>query len=1160
MRVLLAEKAARNPAQMKLDSQIHYAAKVARRQPVADGITTLPALASALETSNDGLVHVDMKAQVSTALLSTISSLGGRVENSFPRYGAIRAWIPLLAAETLAGRADVLFIRPAARANVNTGPDVVGVIAHAADVVQAGGTTGSGVKIGVLSNGVDSLAMQQVLGNLPNTVTVLSGQAGRGDEGTAMLEIVYSMAPGAQLYFATAFTGEAQMAANIEALAAAGCKVIVDDVTYFDEPVFQDGTIAQAVNTVTASGALYFSSSANSGNADSGTSGTWEGDFVNSGTSIGGIPEPGTLNSFGGVNNDTITSTSGSNYYTIQWSDPAGASCNDYDFFILDSTLSVVLGQSTSYQTCTQNPYEAVAGNSTAIPAGSRIVIVNYQGAAAPRAIHVDTERGQLSVNTAGATFGHNAAAATITVAAASVASAGGGAFTGGSANPPEYFSSDGPRTIFYNPNGSAITPNNFLFSTNGGTTLAKVDITAADGVTTGVSGFNPFYGTSAAAPHAAAIAALVMSAHPSMTSAQVKNAMVSTALPVFFYNTRTVGSGIVMADRAVGFGGLLPQVTTGSASAITSSSATLGGSVNPNGSDTHVWFVYWVTCAGICATSSTPQQDVGSGTGTVPFSANVTGLLPNTPYSFQAWASNSAGTTSGSIASFTTSGGGAFPDLTVTSLTGPNTGLPGGQIDVSVTVVNQGNAGAGVFQLEFYFSASSTPSLSTAIDTGWGCQVASLAPGASLVCGGSIEIPSSLAAGVWYLAGAADPNNQAAESNENNNWRIADTGPVTMAASPLRFISMPPCRVADTRVGTKPPGFGPPFIAGGTTRSFALPSGPCGIPGTAQAYALNVTVVPHGNLGYLTVWPTGQSRPGVSTLNSLDGRVKANAAIVPAGSSGGAISVFATDDTDVVLDINGYFVAATSSSGLGFYPMTPCRLVDTRLSPSSTIVSGTLPAGSTTTLPILSSSCHVPSTAQAYSLNVTLVPPAAVGYLTVYPTGKSRPGVSTLNDPTGTVEANAAIAPAGTAGSINVYVTDATDLLVDIDGYFAPVGAGALSLYTVRPCRVMDTRLPSGAPPFVGAIDVDVAASQCGGTATAQAYVFNATVVPQGYLGYLTLWPQGRGQPTVSTLNAYDAAITSNMAIVPTNNTGISAYAHDSTYLILDIFGFFAP
>jgi hypothetical protein len=201
-----------------------------------------------------------------------------------------------------------------------------------------------------------------------------------------------------------------------------------------------------------------------------------------------------------------------------------------------------------------------------------------------------------------------------------------------------------------------------------------------------------------------------------------------------------------------------------------------------------------------------------------------------------------------------------------------------------------------------------------------------------------------------------------------------------------------------------------------------------------------------------------------------------------------------------------------------------------------------------------------VPAAAQAYSLNFTLVPTEPVSYLTVYPTGESLPIVSTMNDPTGTIEANAAITPAGSGGDISVYVTQTTNLVVDINGYFAPVGAGALFLYALPPCRVLDTRDPTGSPPFQGAINVNVIGTGCGGTNAAQAYVFNATVVPDGALGYLTLWPEGSVQPVVSTLNAINGDITSNMAIVPTSNTQISAFADGTTFLVLDLFGYFAP
>jgi hypothetical protein len=289
--------------------------------------------------------------------------------------------------------------------------------------------------------------------------------------------------------------------------------------------------------------------------------------------------------------------------------------------------------------------------------------------------------------------------------------------------------------------------------------------------------------------------------------------------------------------------------------------------------------------------------------------------------------------------------------------------------------------------------------------------------------------------------------------------------------------------------------------------------------------------------------------------LNSLDGRIKSNAAIVPAGT-GGAVSVYATNDTDVILDINGYFVPTTSGA-LAFYPVTPCRLVDTRI---NLLGSGTLNAGVGQTLPILSSMCNLPASAQAYSLDFTVVPPGPLGFLTAYPTGMTRPLVATLNDLSGTVTANAAIVPAGAGGGIDVYATNSTDLVVDVNGYFAAPGAGGWSFYNVPPRRVLDTRQPPGAPAFSGELDVNVLGTACGARPAAGAYVFNATVVPSGSLGYLTMWPQGTTRPAVATLNALDGAITNNMAIVPANNAQISVYATNPTQLILDLFGYFAP
>jgi len=472
------------------------------------------------------------------------------------------------------------------------------------------------------------------------------------------------------------------------------------------------------------------------------------------------------------------------------------------------------------------------------------------------------------------------------------------------------------------------------------------------------------------------------------------------------------------------------PTVTTGAATSVTATTASLAATVNPNGTDTQGSFQY-STNNTLSGAVSTAPQDLGGGSTVVNLNASLTGLTANTVYYFRAVGSSTAGTTYGSIGSFTTT----------TSTISPSAGL--------------------------------------------------------------------------------------------------------------QFVNITPCRIADTRFGSG--AFGAPALTAGQTREFDVPQSACNIPSTAVAYSLNVTVVPSGALNYLTLWPTGEAQPNVSTLNS-DGRVKANAAITPAGTNGG-VSVYVSDATNVILDIDGYFVPAGTANALAFYPVTPCRIVDTRQAVGP-LGGPSLAAASSRNFPILSSACNLPSTAQAYSLNVTALPSTTLDYLTSWPTGQAQPNVSTLNAPTGTIVANAAIVPAGASGDVSIFVSDAANIILDVNGYFAPPTTGGLSLYTVTPCRVIDTR----PIPFSGTTVVSVQGSVCAPPDTAEAYVLNATVVPVGDLDYLTLWPSISSQPGVSTLNANDGAVTSNMAIVPTNNGAIDAYADGTTNLLLDLSSYFAP
>jgi hypothetical protein len=380
--------------------------------------------------------------------------------------------------------------------------------------------------------------------------------------------------------------------------------------------------------------------------------------------------------------------------------------------------------------------------------------------------------------------------------------------------------------------------------------------------------------------------------------------------------------------------------------------------------------------------------------------------------------------------------------------------------------------------------------------------------------------------------------------------------------ASGLQFVAVAPCRVMDTRKTDGP--LGGPFVGGGTTRMIPIPAGACGIPGNVSAYSLNFTVVPReGELTYLTVWPAGQTQPFVSTLNSPDGLAIANAAIVRAGADG-AINAFATDDTDLVVDINGYFVPPGANT-LQFYMLAPCRVIDTR-NETGAFGAPSIAGGSSRSFPIPSSPCGVPANAAAYAFNVTVVPMGALAYLTAWPTGQTQPLASTLNSFDGAVLANAAIVRAGTKGEASFYARDTTDLVVDIDGYFAPPGPGGLNFYTVSPCRLVDTRNPDGARggPILSAGKTRsflLSETSCGlpGSPEGQAYSLNMTVVPQSTLAYLTTWPTGVPQPVVSTLNAVNGQVVANDAIVPVDGAGsIDVFAESDTHIVIDTNGYF--
>ena len=576
---VLAPKESRSPAERKLDSRLFFAGRAhGLGRAAANAPDAIPGFVQAFlaeEVAVDGTVFVVVKAQASPRLRAALESLGARDVEEFADYATVHARLPLAALPALAELDEVQSIGPreyrvthryipqpgdaqpwaALRAKVGS-VNWEGVAAHQASSAHAAGIRGLGVKLCVLSDGVTSLASRISSGNLPGGVTVLSGQAGSGDEGTAMLELAYDMAPSVSLGFATAGNSMAQFASNITSLRSSmGCDVIVDDVLFLNEGAFQDGPVARAVNAVTAAGSLYFSSAGNSGSLDKGTSATFEGDFSPIAAAIPAVitsfeGRAVTAHSFGGVPYTTLTRAT--DYVVLQWGERLGGSSSDYDIFVTNATGTTILGSpGTDSQAGSQDPFEIAVCTSCTFPVGARVYVVKYAGT--NRAIRVNAIHGRLANATAGSIYGHMATSGAIAVGAVDVRSAGGGAFVGGGSNPTTSYSSDGSRRFFFTPSGGEVSPGNTLFATNGGTTLAKVDLAASDCGSTTTPGFTPFCGTSAAAPTAAAIAALALSAAPSAGAAQVKAALIGAALdidgPGFDRNS---GSGLPMAPAAV--------------------------------------------------------------------------------------------------------------------------------------------------------------------------------------------------------------------------------------------------------------------------------------------------------------------------------------------------------------------------------------------------------------------------------------------------------------------------------------------------------------------------------------------------------------------------------------------------------------------------------
>ena len=204
-------------------------------------------------------------------------------------------------------------------------------------------------------------------------------------------------------------------------------------------------------------------------------------------------------------------------------------------------------------------------------------------------------------------------------------------------------------------------------------------------------------------------------------------------------------------------------------------------------------------------------------------------------------------------------------------------------------------------------------------------------------------------------------------------------------------------------------------------------------IPADATAIVLNVTVTEAQGAGFVTVYPCGTPIPTASNLNYVAGSTIANLVISKVGTDGN-VCIYNSEGTHLVVDVDGYFPAATS-----YRPLDPARLLETR--PGLTTIdgqfsgAGLLPAGTVTELTVAGRG-GVAADAATVVLNLTVTDPALPGFITAYPCGIGVPLASNLNYGIGTTVGIAAIIQVGSGGQVCLFNSSATQLVVDVNGY----------------------------------------------------------------------------------------------------------------------------
>jgi hypothetical protein len=395
------------------------------------------------------------------------------------------------------------------------------------------------------------------------------------------------------------------------------------------------------------------------------------------------------------------------------------------------------------------------------------------------------------------------------------------------------------------------------------------------------------------------------------------------------------------------------------------------------------------------------------------------------------------------------------------------------------------------------------------------------------------------------------------------DEWRNLASDQVKAGA----FVSLPPYRLLDTRLGNGAPRA---KIPSGGSVSFQV-SGKGGVPSSgAGAVVLNVTATNPTVGGFVTAYPTGATKPNASSLNFNAGQTIPNHVTVKLGT-GGKVTLFngSGGSVDLIADVAGWYRDGTPTENGTFTALdAPVRLLDTREpigAPKAKIATGA-------TLPFLvagATGSGVPATGVgAGVLNVTVTNTAGSGFLTAFPNGTTPPTASNLNFTAGTTIANAATVKLGSDGKVALFngSNGSLDAIADITGWFKSGTATVPGAFTpLTPARLLDTRTGTGAPTQKissgGSVTLDVANHGGVPLTGAGAAVLNVTATNTAGSGFVTAYPTGTTKPNASNLNITAGQTIANLVTVKLSAAGKVTFYNGSSGpldLIADVAGYY--